>query len=160
MTATDVGLPSGPMVNGRNLTPEWLHALGDIERLESLKAEHAKIADAPVTAMTDALDAAEMALAAALDRIVPNNIVATVLRDFEVSGATVEHGLGTMAYIPMISAVDTAGDGRTIVSPVTAYMSANMPRKDTDAWSQSGFGATGDRRWITFTISTLEGIPQ
>ncbi len=156
MTATDVGLPDSPVVDGRrHLTSEWLHALGEIEKLNSLKVAYEKIADANVQVIWDALSEAEGAFDAVLARPVPNNIVSTAFPFERAPPVTqgIPHELGTTVYIPMVQQSNIVSTGFWMM-PIPSNGFTNMPTKDANIWNLAGsIASSPDQVWFTFAIT-------
>lgn len=157
MTATEIGLPSSPVVDGkRNLTPEWLRALAEIETLKSLKDVYAEVAKADVGKLMAALDEVAAAFQGTMARGIPNNIVSsTISIDDATPWATgIAHGLGTASYIPM-----TRDPATGSIESIGAAAGNTMPFKNETFWSWTNtFYDTPGRLWFTFTI-TSEGAP-
>lgn len=135
MTVTSVGLPQSPVVDGnRNITPEWLQAVGRIDRLNTLKQQQAAVNALDLDPVEAAVKAAEDALASIIANTHANTVVFTKLDSVEVpdpSVAGVKHRLGTDDYIAMYIKPDDT------IFPVGAGLitGGSMATKDAIIWT-------------------------
>lgn len=145
VTGTEVGLPNSPVIDTqRNLTPEWLYALGRIETLDSLKKEQERIGQIDLQAIRDEVAKMEAAFDEMLLTVRPNIAILSDIPTSEVpdlAGAGVPHGLGTDNFIANWR--DPGGTGG--LTPVQG----GVLQKTPSVWTFSGSLSTGS--YFTFT---------
>jgi hypothetical protein len=161
VTDTNEGLFDSPVVDGkRHLTPEWLYALAEIETLASLKDSYAKVANADVGRLVEALEDAEQSLRTIVARGVPNSLISS---DIPFSEAVawdggVPHGLGTSVYFTMARYIS---NGDLLMHPVPLDAEyGSITRKDDLMWAYDyTFPGRSVQSWFTLSM-TPEGITE